>query len=67
MSKRRKIIGAKVRLRVAMQNLGGIAFEKGEIMEIYGSYYGYSLKDGKGRYITRVDPKDVEFIKDNEQ
>lgn len=62
MSKRRKIIGAKVRLRVTMRNCGGQTFEKSTIMEIFGSYGGYSLKDGNGRYITRVERNDVEFL-----
>lgn len=62
MSKRRKIIGAKVRLLVSISNCAGITFEKGTIMEIWGSFRGYSLKDGEGRRITRVPPYEVEFL-----
>ncbi len=67
MSKRRKIIGAKVRLLVSISNGGGITFEKGTIMEIWGSFRGYSLKDGAGRYITRVPRHEVEFLDETKQ
>ena len=62
MSKRRKIIGAKVRLLVSISNRAGTTFEKGTIMEIWGSFRGYSLQDGEGRCITRVPHHEVEFL-----
>lgn len=60
--KRQKIIGAKVRLKIEQRNRGGAVFPKGSVMTIYGSFRGYSLEDEKGCQITRVSPKDVEFI-----
>lgn len=62
MSKRRKIIGAKVRLRVSVENGGGVKFEAGEVLEIWQSYRGYGLKSDDGRYITRVQRHEIEFI-----
>lgn len=59
---RQKIIGAKVRLKIEQRNRGGAVFPKGSVMTIYHSFRGYSLEDENGRQITRVDPKDVEFI-----
>lgn len=61
---KRKIIGAKVRLLETQKTRGGTVFEKGAIMTIYHSFRGYSLEDDQGRVITRVNPKDVEFITD---
>ena len=57
-----KIIGAKVELLETITNQGGAIFEKGSIMTIWQSYYGYGLKDDKGRYITRVEHNLVKFI-----
>lgn len=59
---KQKIIGAKVRLLVTLKTKGGAVFEKGTIMTVCHSFRGYSLKDEQGRCITRVDPKDVQFI-----
>lgn len=62
MSKRRKIIGEKVRLRVSVENGGGVKFGAGEVLEIWQSYRGYGLKSEDGRYITRVQRHEIEFI-----
>lgn len=62
--KRRKIIGAKVRLLCDIKNRGGVYFYKGEIGEIYGSYNGYSIQFSGNRAITRVEKYNVEFIDD---
>lgn len=62
MSKRRKIIGAKVRLLVNVENWGGVKFEAGEILEIWQAYRGYGLKSQDGRHITRIEKSDFEFI-----
>lgn len=59
---KQKIIGAKVRLLETQKTKGGAVFEKGTIMTIYNSFRGYSLKDEQGRVITRVNPKDVQFL-----
>lgn len=60
--KKRKILGAKVRLLCDIKNGGGAWFYKGEIMEVYGSWRGLYLRAKDGRCITRVDKEDVEFI-----
>lgn len=60
--KKRKILGAKVRLLRDIKNCGGAWFYRGEIMEVYGSWMGLSLRAKDGRCITRVDIEDVEFI-----
>lgn len=62
MNKRRKIIGAKVRLLVSVENRGGVKFEAGEVLEIWQSYRGYGLKSDDGRYISRVQRHEIEFI-----
>lgn len=64
--KRRKIIGAKVRLLCDIQNRGGIKFHKGEIGEIYGSYNGYSIQFSDNRAITRVEKHKVVFIEEEQ-
>ena len=61
---KRKIIGAKVRLKCDMSNGGGAKFKKGEIMTVYNSWRGLSLEAPDGRCITRVYKGDVEFIDD---
>lgn len=59
---RRKIIGAKVRLKCDMRNGGGAEFKKGEIMTVYSSWCGLYLEACDGRCITRVSKEDVEFL-----
>ena len=62
MSKRRKIIGAKVRLLVDTENRGGIKFRAGEVLEIWQAYRGYGLKSNDGRFITRIQKDEFEFF-----
>lgn len=59
---KRKIIGAKVQLLVTIRTRGGAIFEKGSIATIEGSYLGYTLKDDKGRIVSRVDKSDIKFL-----
>lgn len=61
MAKKRKIIGAKVRLKCEITTRGGRVFPAGEIFTIYHSFRGYSLTNDNGM-VTRVSPGDVEFI-----
>ena len=62
MSKRHKIMGAKVRLLVNVENIAGDKFKAGEILEIWQAYRGYGLKSQDGRYITRIPKSEFEFI-----
>lgn len=63
---KQKILGAKVRLKYDLRNGGGAGFKKGEIMTVYGSWRGLSLKASDGSCITRVPKTDVEFLKSEE-
>ncbi len=62
MSKKRKIIGAKVRLLVDIENRGGVKFKAGEILEIWQAYRGYGLKSTDGRFITRIQKTEFVFV-----
>lgn len=59
--KRRKIIGAKVRLKCDICTRGGRTFAAGEIFEITFSRNGYTLI-APGAYVSRVPHDAVEFI-----
>lgn len=59
--KRRKIIGATVRLKRDICTVGGRTFAAGEIFTIAGSYRGYTL-EAPNAWVTRVPHNDVEFI-----
>lgn len=59
--KRRKIIGACVRLKCDICTKGGRVFSAGETFTITGSYGGYTLK-APGAWVSRVPRDAVEFI-----
>lgn len=60
--KRRKIIGARVRLLYTIINRGGEVINKGEEATIVGSYRGYGVRTDDRREIHRVEKWKVEFI-----
>lgn len=60
--KRRKIIGARVRLLDTIINRGGVVINKGEEATIVGSYRGYGVRTDDRREIHRVEHWKVEFI-----
>lgn len=60
--KRRKIIGATVRLKCDIRTRGGLTFAAGDILTIVGSFRGYTLEAADGAYVSRVPHDDVEFI-----
>lgn len=60
--KRRKIIGATVRLKCDIRTRGGRTFAAGEILTIVGSFRGYTLEAAGGAWVSRVPHEDVEFI-----
>nr|DAL02871.1 MAG TPA: hypothetical protein [Caudoviricetes sp.] len=59
--KRRKIIGATVRLKRDICTNGGRVFAAGETFTITQSFRGYTLK-APGAWVTRVPHDAVEFI-----
>lgn len=60
--KRRKIIGARVRLLDTIINRGGVVINKGEEATIVGSYRGYGVRTDDRREIHRIEHWKVEFI-----
>lgn len=62
--KRRKIIGARVRLLDTIKNRGGVVINKGEEATIVGSYRGYGVRTDDRREIHRVEHWKVEFIEE---
>jgi hypothetical protein len=60
--KRRKIIGARVRLLDTIINRGGVVINKGEEATIVGSYRGNGVRTDHRREIHRVEHWKVEFI-----
>jgi hypothetical protein len=59
--KRRKIIGATVRLKCDICTKGGRTFAAGEIFTITHSHRGYTLK-APNAWVSRVPVDAVEFI-----
>ena len=64
MARRRKIIGARVRLLETVKNRGGIVINKGEEATIVQSYRGYGVRTDDKREIHRIEHWKVEFIEE---
>lgn len=62
--KKRKVIGARVRLLETIRNRGGVVINKGEEATIVGSYRGYGVCTDDRREIHRVEHWKVEFIEE---
>ena len=60
--RRRKIIGARVRLLETVKNRGGIVINKGEEATIVQSHRGYGVRTDDRREINRLEHWQVEFI-----
>lgn len=59
--KKKKIIGARVRLLETIKNRGGVVINKGEEATIIQSYRGYGVRTDDRREINRIEQWKVEF------
>lgn len=62
--KRKKIIGARVRLLETIRSIGGTVINKGEEATIVQSFRGYGVRTDDKRTINRIDHWKVEFIEE---